>query len=255
MAGRFNKTIEPEVLDVLKRSTIDGTSLKLPEQLDRTLYTKVDKVIKMAGGKWNRGAGAHLFPKDVRELFGLVLETGTITDKKVQFQQFFTPPELADRMVGRLKAYLGHYFGVSIFLEPSCGNGSLVSALLRAGVKNHAIMALEIDPEVVDPNLGDVNIGDFMAYPFAGGFDGIVMNPPFTGGQDIAHVTRALELLRPGGVLVALMSPHFTFADNAKATRFRVLLEDLNAEVEEVAAGTFKESGTDIRTIMVTVSK
>lgn len=53
--------IEDDVLDVLKRSRIDGAKLFLPEQLDRQTYMKVDKVLKALGGAWNRGQKAHIF--------------------------------------------------------------------------------------------------------------------------------------------------------------------------------------------------
>ena len=39
--------ISEEVMDVLNRSTITATTLKLPEQLDRDLYAKVAKVITL----------------------------------------------------------------------------------------------------------------------------------------------------------------------------------------------------------------
>ncbi len=32
----------------------------------------------------------------------------------------------------------------------------------------------------------------------------VIMNPPFSHGQDIRHILRAFSLLRPGGVLVAV---------------------------------------------------
>lgn len=42
----------PQVLDVLKRSTIAGNVLTLPDQLSRPLYEQVAKVITNCGGKW-----------------------------------------------------------------------------------------------------------------------------------------------------------------------------------------------------------
>ena len=37
-----------------------------------------------------------------------------------------------------------------------------------------------------------------------GTFDRIVMNPPFTNGDDIKHIMHALKMLKPGGRLVAI---------------------------------------------------
>ncbi len=40
----------------------------------------------------------------------------------------------------------------------------------------------------------------------AQGFDRIAMNPPFAAGLDMEHVQRAFDLLKPSGILVALMN-------------------------------------------------
>lgn len=53
--------IDSKVLDVLGNSTMDGNSLKLTGQLDRSLYVAVNKVLELAGGKWNRKSQSHLF--------------------------------------------------------------------------------------------------------------------------------------------------------------------------------------------------
>ncbi len=72
------KAIEPEILAVLKASKLTETSLQLPKDMERSLYQKVNKVIELAGGKWNRGAQAHVFPGDPRQILGLALESGRL---------------------------------------------------------------------------------------------------------------------------------------------------------------------------------
>jgi hypothetical protein len=42
---------------------------------------------------------------------------------------------------------------------------------------------------------------DFMEMPAAGEFDRVLMNPPFEKQQDIDHVRRAFDHLKPGGRL------------------------------------------------------
>ena len=71
------------------------------------------------------------------------------------------------------------------------------------------------------------------------------MNPPFTKGQDIKHVNHALQFLKPGGKLVAIM------AGNDKSKWFDSL--EWCYEIEDVPAGAFKESGTNVATIIVTI--
>ncbi|EQC1334627.1 class I SAM-dependent methyltransferase, partial [Escherichia coli] len=45
---------------------------------------------------------------------------------------------------------------------------------------------------------------DFMEWQPAQYYSRVIMNPPFSHGQDIRHILRAFSLLRPGGVLVAV---------------------------------------------------
>ena len=47
--------------------------------------------------------------------------------------------------------------------------------------------------------------GDFLEHATeVGSFDRILMNPPFSKAQDIGHITRAADMLNPGGRLVAI---------------------------------------------------
>ncbi len=92
-----------------------------------------------------------------------------------------------------------------------------------------------------------------------------MMNPPFSRNQDIRHVMRALDFLRPGGRLVAIMSPHFTFAQDALSRTFRKLIgyPDSSAQgvgadqivadatVEMLPAGTFTAEGTNVASVLV----
>ena len=56
MAARTTFKISDEVRDVLARSTITETSVKLPPgQLERKLYEQVNKALTGSGGRWDRG--------------------------------------------------------------------------------------------------------------------------------------------------------------------------------------------------------
>ncbi|MNW66198.1 hypothetical protein D3C74_446450 [compost metagenome] len=52
------------------------------------------------------------------------------------------------------------------------------------------------------------------------------MNPPFEKGKDVDHVLKAYECLKDGGKLIAIMSPHWTFASDSKSIHFRNWLND-----------------------------
>ena len=87
-----------------------------------------------------------------------------------------------------------------------------------------------------------------------GKFDRIVMNPPFANGQDIAHVTHALGMLKPTGVLVAIMSAGTRFRQDRKATKFRALMTSRGAEWHDLPPDSFAEAGTGVNTCIVKVA-
>ena len=246
--------LSDEVRGVLTRSRITADSLALPEQLDRKLYAQVDKVLKTAGGKWNRGKKCHLFAGDPREILGLAVESGEIVDKKKTLQFFQTPRELGRRMV----ALLGCVVGKRI-LEPNAGGGNLVRAIADAalGMDCGRIVAVEVDPALADGLRGQRNKtlyandqnftvveADFLQWMSRDLFHGVVMNPPFHGGADIEHILHALNFLRPGGRLVAIC---------ANGSKQEAELKPLATTWEELPAGTFPD--TNVRTVLLTIDK
>jgi hypothetical protein len=78
------------------------------------------------------------------------------------------------------------------------------------------------------------------------------MNPPFTRGADMEHVTHALRFLKADGLLAAVMS-WAVMHDGAKTAKFRALVEARGGTVEAVDEGAFRESGTDVPTVLVAI--
>jgi hypothetical protein len=246
--------ISPEAREVLARSTITADSVTLPQQLDRKLYLEIDKLFKMAGGKWNRGRAAHLFSRDPREVLGLAVEKGEVIDEKKSLQFFETPADLANRMVD-----LAEPKRTDDALEPSAGMGA-IARVLRPRVGT--LKCVEIHPPfataLAEGKLCDaVHLGDFLNLTPAlvGVFKVIVLNPPFHNGADVDHVTHAFKFLAKGGRLVALTSPSFEFREGKKWDEFRALEIKTCTHREEVPAGTFKEAGTDIRTKLIVLKR
>lgn len=249
--------IPPDVREVLARSTFAPDRLSLPGQLERDMYLRVNKVIVAAGGKWDRRAQAHIFTRDPREVLGLAIETGTISDPKKELQQFYTPPELA-RLVVKAAGVKNHH----IVLEPSAGRGALVEAVLL--VAPHVrIKCIEMDPENVRhlrQTVGSDNVtiheGDFLHMPHMSPHR-VVMNPPFAKDQAIEHITHAWEQLRPGGVLVSISPP--TRGHESSRVKARVafarLLEETKAHRFEVPPGMFRQSGTMVSVEIIRMVK
>jgi hypothetical protein len=245
-------TVSDAVRSVLLRMRWVGNQATMP-QLDRPTYMAVNKVLELAGGRWEKRAKAHVFDEDGQDKIAQAIETGSILDAKKTFQFFPTPPELAARMVDLINPE-----DFEFILEPSAGDGALVAALIEDDHARSLITALELNPEYAAKcykNTGVApRVADFMTWTPPFKFNHVIMNPPFTGGQDVDHVTRAFEFLEPGGRLVAITAPSWQFRTNKKFEDFRKLVSTYG-EAEEIPAGTFQESGTDIRTVLVTLEK
>ena len=84
-------------------------------------------------------------------------------------------------------------------------------------------------------------------------YDRVVMNPPFDKQADIKHVMHALKFLKPDGLLVSVMSAGVTFRDNKLTVDFRALIRERGGDIEALPDGSFKESGTGVNTVIVTI--
>jgi predicted RNA methylase len=245
------KRIDDDVLVALRQAKTEGNGLWLAGQLDRKLYVKVNEVLEALGGKWNRKAKRHLFDGAAADLLGDVLTTGEYVDMKQEFQFFETPYSLSKRMCGIAQICL-----VSRVLEPSAGRGAIAKTARAFGATVHCS---ELQPKLADElqaeGFNTVQC-DFLQQEPDPIYDAVVMNPPFNKSQDLSHVRHAYDFLAPSGVLVAVMGMGWTFRQDRKATEFR---EWLNArkycEMEELPAGTFKQSGTMVNTVLVTIKK
>lgn len=118
-----------------------------------------------------------------------------------------TPPEIAARMVDYLDYEMG---GV---LEPSCGTGNLIQAMLEHDfyIDPADITAIERHHNLVEVCERRFNNeiypiqADFLEYepPKNVLFDYVLMNPPFKKVKQ--HIEKALSMLSAGGVLVAIV--------------------------------------------------
>lgn len=170
-------------------------------------------------------------------------------------QLFPTPPELADRMACAASIEPG-----SVVLEPSAGTGNLIRAIrdLSAACVVHAV---EINPQLaaqlraagmLQEEAGDsVICGDFLEMePTSPAPDRVVMNPPFGGGVDRAHIRKAFAMLRPGGRLVALCA-----AGPRQREDLGALVEENGGTWEDLPAGSFSEQGTQVNVALLVIDK
>lgn len=265
MAGAVT-TVRKHEIDTDVKSALDGAecvgkTLRIHQQLDRDLFQRVNKVLESLGGKWDRKAKAHLFDGDCADMVEEVLLTGVYTRTKQDFGAFFTPQELAARMVERAAAGAN---GGHRWLEPSAGDGAILRELLKRDFLT--VTVVEIQPMNVqklhkilpDRPKGEWLLNDFLALspnaPYPGRFDRIVMNPPFAKRADVHHIRHAWDFLKPGGRLVAIASAAVMYRSDALGDAFRKLVNQYGSMVE-LPVGTFKDSGTMVRTVFIVMDK
>lgn len=168
---------------------------------------------------------------------------------------FPTPPDLAAELVARAKPAAGLRW-----LEPGAGMADVVDAI-RAVEPNAEVDLVEINPTLIGfietKGYTVTHRGDFLEYNPGLIYDRIVMNPPFENGQDIAHVQHAYTLLKPGGVISAIMCEGTFFRADRKAEQFRTWLaacggnSEKNAEGAFAGSDAFRQTGTATRIVTI----
>lgn len=241
--------VADNVLVVLSRCVCTDDALVLPEQLDRPLYEQTNKVLALCGGKWDRKRRAHLFFGTAEEVVEQVILTGEVTNTRRDFQDFPTPRDVVGQLVDEADLARGMRA-----LEPSCGSGAILGALVAAGCDatgvevqmRHATAARAIGAPVL--------CYDFLALAPEPTFDRVVMNPPFAKRAEVAHVRHALRFVRPGGVLVTVMSAGILYREDRSYAELRETFHDVGRHrIDRLPMGSFSSSGTNVDTVMVAV--
>ena len=174
-------------------------------------------------------------------------ENGTAPRAVTAFQLFQTPAELARRMAATLDPKPG-----ARILEPSAGLGRLLDALQPFNPSEVVAVELAADcaGELFRQEREGVTIKqrDFLTIEpeEIGTFDAVLMNPPFHMRSDIKHIEHARRFLRPSGRLVALC-----LAGYKRAETFQSLADTW----EVLPAGTFKDAGTNVATVLFSITQ
>lgn len=239
---------------ILQLCTVDGNIVKLPNiKLDRKLYMEVARKLELIGGKWKGGkVMGFVFQADPTDMLAQIAK-GERRNLKKEFQFFGTPMSVARRMV-----QLANIKKTDKVAEPSAGQGAIVKAIAEVQP------SLMVDCyELMDVNqsflrkIPTANLlgADFLQSNTKVKYNKIIANPPFSKNQDIDHIYAMYQRLENKGTLVTICSPHYMNCNNKKETAFRNWLAQVNASVEELAEGTFAESGTNIKTNLLIITK
>lgn len=217
------------------------------------------RVMVALGGAWKTGGkkapGGFRFPDDVdaAEVVRLAQETGEIVDPRAA-EFFATPRPLAELLVDRA----GLDF-CSRVLEPSAGHGAIALAARERQPSAHIVCveALETSAAKLRSLDFDVTCADFLTLTpeRLNTFTHVLANPPFSKRADIQHVRHAYKFLEPGGVLVAIMSSGVKHRDDKLGREFRAFVAENDGQIWDNPDGSFLESGTGVRTVMVRIRR
>lgn len=165
-------------------------------------------------------------------------------------QLFPTPRVTAARMVAKAAVEPGQSVG-----EFSAGTGRILDAIFEAIDRSTiSVTAVEINQTLsrsLATSYSDIKVvcADFLRCGAElGKFDRVIINPPFANGQDIAHISHALDFLKPGARLVAICAN-----GPRQKEKLLPLVEARSGTWEELPEGTFVVSGTNVRTVLLTI--
>ena len=167
---------------------------------DKHVVSEAESVLEMLGGVRMDHNTYTWFEFDYEP--GSVLKeiacSGCIPDNK-SHQFYPTPESIARDAVGLACIEPGHQW-----LEPSAGTGALADYVDRSV----SLTCVEISPlhcAVLRSKGREVDQADFLTWVNLWDFDRIVMNPPYSQGRWQAHIEHAATMLRPDGILVAIL--------------------------------------------------
>ena len=231
---------------VLQESEIIENRLFLKTQMDRKQYVELNKVLELLWWKWNRWQKCHIFDcNNLKEAIEEVCDTMEVVDIKIMYQQYYTPSELAKRVVE-----LADINNNDIVLEPSAWQWAIVQHIPEC----KELHLVEIDKwnfEILKKyDRAFISNWDFLEHPKYH-FTKIVMNPPFTKSQDVKHILKAYSLLSEWWRIVSIASA------SIKTRQWKIYdeLRELNPEFMAIEDWAFKDSWTMVNSILVVINK
>ena len=187
-------------------------------------------------------------------------ETSTAISTDLAF--YPTPPAAA------AAALDGLYCGQpdTKILEPSAGEGALISEWISRGGVEALVTAYEIQPDrcaALRKAHPDVNLtcGNFLDVEPTAIFDYVIMNPPFSGVHWINHVRHGFKFLKAGGTLTAILPVSADVGQSKAHLAFKRWLDKTDIfnrgghRWRDLPINSFEASGTKIQTTILTIKR
>ena len=161
-------------------------------------YQEAEEVLRVIGGV--KIDHYFQFEYDPVDVVKRICVMGCIPDQ--QASQFYPTP----KSLGEIAVEMANIGPNDLVLEPQAGQGDLADLLPKD--RTTCVEQSELRASILRAKgYTDVHATDFIAWATSKGplWDRIVMNPPFDQGRAVAHTEAAYTLLKPGGVLVAVL--------------------------------------------------
>ena len=156
----------------------------------------------------------------------------------------FTPAKIVEQMI-----QYAHINENSRVLEPSAGIGNIADQIKQITNNLDVCEQMYHFNELLNLKGHNVVGSDFLEYETTNKYDAIIMNPPFSDEQN--HIKHAYNLLKNDGILVAISSPHWTFANDKNSVEFRQWLENETYFINDLPSGTFEMTGVSSKIIVI----
>jgi phospholipid N-methyltransferase len=239
-----------ELINSIEKMTVNGNRLELPSNEQLTNYASVKKALISAGGKYKQCG--FIFSGCAQKIKDRFVGGEVVNDKK-KYQFYPTSLHIVNLILKKANITKGMRV-----LEPSAGQGAIVDEIIKAGVNpdmvelmpdNIKILNQKYNTDLVSTDFLKINPCDSIKY------DRVIANPPFTNNQDIDHVLHMHDFLTEGGTLISIMSKSWITGQQKKQKSFRDWLTSVGAIVTDLPAGEFKESGTNIATVIIEIKR
>lgn len=245
----------------IRQARIDGCRVTLNSALPREVYQEVAEAFGRIGGRWVRAgrrrddipAGYHAFPLESVDLVHDIAETERLPpDNPMSF--FPSPPAVVDLVMSAADLAAADWLQYR-FLEPHAGQGAIADRI-RASFPRcplDVVEILDLNRRVLRRKGYDPIAADFLKFDPGPVYDRILANPPFSlpgaprAYQD--HIRHAWDLLKDGGVLVAV-APGRVLGDRKRDGEFHRWLAD-RGTMEELPEKAFEASGTGVSTALI----
>ena len=165
---------------------------------------------------------------------------------------FPTPRHLIEQMLDLAELEAGMRV-----LEPSAGSGSICEHLKAVGIEPDCFEVSHTLRSLLTRSCFNLIGDDFMQTTPKPIYHRVIMNPPFSLGNDIYHIQQAFKWLIPGGRLVGITSCCYTYGSKQKYQQFRHWLRHLKATEFDNPPGSFLQSErrTNVNTRMLVIDK